>query len=329
VRAIVLHRYGGPEVLEVAQAPDPAPGPEEVLVRVRAAGVNRADLLQRQGRYPPPGPAPAVEIPGLEFAGEVVAAGPRVQRHRPGDRVFGLLAGGGYAELVAVHERLAMPTPPALTDEEAAAVPEAYLTAWDALFAQAGLRAGEVVLVHAVGSGVGIAALQLALGAGATVFGTSRSEDKCRRAMELGAALAVFLPGGEGDFAGPILRAGGRPPDVILDLVGGAYLERNLQALAPLGRLVVLSTVAGARAPIDLGLLMRRRLRILGSTLRARAPEEKMALVAAFERLVLPQLAAGRLRPVLARVLPWTEAAEAHRCLEADAVFGKVVLRVD
>jgi NADPH2:quinone reductase len=286
MRAIVLQDHGGPEVLRIAEIPDPVPGPEEVLVEVRAAGVNRADISQRQGTYPQPGPLPAHEIPGLEFAGVVAAAGPRVQRHRPGDRVCGLLVGGGYAEKVAVHERMAMRTPDRLSDEEAAAIPEVFLTAYDALLQQAALRAGESVLVHAIGSGVGTAALQLARDAGACVFGTARSEEKCRRALEMGAALGS------------------------------------------LGRMVVLATVGGRHAEIDLGMLMHKRLRVMGSGLRARGIEEKVALTAAFERLALPGFAAGRLRPVVDRILPWTEAGEAHRALEAGEAFGKVVLRV-
>jgi NADPH2:quinone reductase len=212
MRAIVLQDHGGPEVLRIAEIPDPVPGPEEVLVEVRAAGVNRADISQRQGTYPQPGPRAAHEIPGLEFAGVVAAAGPRVQRHRPGDRVCGLLVGGGYAEKVAVHERMAMRTPDRLSDEEAAAIPEVFLTAYDALLQQAALRAGESVLVHAIGSGVGTAALQLARDAGACVFGTARSEEKCRRALELGAALAVEMRQGDRDFAATIVAANRKFP---------------------------------------------------------------------------------------------------------------------
>lgn len=329
MRAIVLRQYGGPEVLRVMEAPDPTPGPEEVLVGVRAAGVNRADLAQREGRYPPPGPRSQNEVPGLEFAGVVVAAGERVERHRVGDRVFGLLPGGGYAQRVATHERMAMPTPDALSDEEAAAVPEVFLTAYDALHAQIGLRAGESVLVHAIGSGVGTAALQLAREAGARVYGTARSAAKCTRAMEMGCALAVDMRDADQDFAASVVAANGaRGVDAVLDLVGGAYLGRNLSAMGPLGRMVVLALVGGRTAEIDLGLLMGKRLCVMGSGLRARGIEEKIALTQAFERLALPRFAAGGLRPVVDRVLPWEDAPEAHRALAASEVFGKVVLRI-
>ena len=329
MRAIVLQQHGGPEVLRIREVPDPAPGPEEVLVDVRAAGVNRADISQRQGHYPQPGPAPAHEIPGLEFAGVVAAVGERVTQHRVGDRVFGLLVGGGYAEKVVTHERMAMRTPEGMSDADAAGIAEVFLTAYDALFAQAGLRAGESVLVHAVGSGVGTAAVQLAVDAGATAFGTARSAEKCRRAVEMGAAFAAHVREEDPDFAATIVAANsGRPVDVILDLVGGAYLGRNLAALGMLGRLVVLSTVGGSRAEVDLGVMMRKRLRVMASGLRGRGLEEKIALTAAFERLALPRFGTGRLRAVVDRVVPWTEAAEAHRAIEAGEAFGKVVLAI-
>lgn len=336
-RAIVLASHGGPEVLRISEAPDPVPGPSDVLVVVRAAGVNRADLAQREGHYPPPGPPVRHEIPGLEFAGTVRSVGSQVQRHRVGDRVFGLLPGGGYAEAVATHERLAMPTPAGLSDEEAAALPEAFLTAFDALFSQAGLRPGESLLVHAIGSGVGTAALQLGRWAGATVYGTARSPKKCRQAMAMGAALAVPTGEGAGDFVAALEAArGGRGIDVILDLVGGSYLAANLAALGPLGRMVTLATVGGRRAEVDLGLVMAKRLHLTGSGLRGRGVEEKIALTQAFERQALPAVAPGGadgattgLHAVLDRVLPWTEAAQAHRILDAGQAFGKMVLRVD
>lgn len=328
-QAHVLTAYGAPEVLRLSAAPDPEPGPDELLVAVRAAGVNHGDTAQRQGRYAPPEPRPAVEIPGLEFSGEVLATGPRVRRHRVGERVCGLLPGGGYAERVVTHERLAMRLPGALSWEQGAAIPEAYLTAFDALFAQAELRPGEALLIHAVASGVGLAALQLAQAAGARVFGTSRQAVKCRRAEDLGATATVEVGRPETDFAAPIIAAnGGRGVDVVLDLVGGAYLGRNLAVLAEGGRMVTLALKAGARAELDLGVVMAKRLRLSGSTLRPRPIEEKIALSTDFERRILPLFAAGTLRPVLDRVLPWEQAAEAHRLIEAGALVGKVVLRV-
>lgn len=330
MHAYILTEFGGPEVLRLSEAPDPLPGPEEVLVAVRAASVNHADTAERAGHYPPPEPRPPQQIPGLDFAGTVLAVGERVRRHRVGDRVFGLLSGGGYADLVATHERMAMPVPSALSDEEAAAIPEAHLTAYDALFRQAGLRMGESVLVHAVSSGVGLAALQLATAAGAVVFGTSRSAEKCRRAEALGAARALEMADPARDFAAELTAAtGGRGVDVVLDMVGAAYLSRNLAVLAPGGRMVTLALKTGARAELDMGLLMGRRLWLHGSALRPRPVEEKMALTAEFEQRVLPLLAAGRLRPVIDRVLPFAEAAQAHRLIEAGAVVGKVVLRVE
>jgi putative PIG3 family NAD(P)H quinone oxidoreductase len=328
VRAYVLSTYGGPEVLSLSETPDPEPGPEEVLVAIRAAGVNNSDLAQRAGHYPPPPPRPSVEIPGLEFAGEVVATGSQVLRHRPGDRVCGLLPGGGYAERVVTHERMAMPVPAGMSWVEAAAIPEVYLTAYDALFLQADLQPHEQLLVHAIASGVGTAALQLALVTGATVYGTSRSADKCRRVREMGAAAVIEMSDPDRDFPQALLAAsGGRAMDVVLDLVGGAYLGRNLAALATRGRMVTLALKGGARAELDLGLVMAKRLRLSGSGLRARPLEEKIALSGAFARRCLP-LFPSRLHPVVGAVLPWTEAAEAHRLLEASAVVGKVVLEV-
>jgi NADPH2:quinone reductase len=269
-----------------------------------------------------------LRIPGLEFAGVVEACGPRVTRWSPGDRVMGLLPGGGYAERVVTHERAALPVPEGLSLTEAAAIPEVWLTAYDALFRQAGLRAGEVCLVHAAASGVGTAALALAHDAGALAAGTTRHPAKVERLRALG-PYAVVVVGPDGRFAEAVRAAsGGRPVDVALDLVGAAYLPETLDLLAPQGRLVCIGLVGGARAELDLGLVMSRRLHLTGSTLRARPLEEKIALAQEFGRLVLPRFAAGRLRPVVDRVLPLAEAAQAHRLLEANEVVGKVVLQV-
>jgi NADPH2:quinone reductase len=328
MRAVVLRSYGGPEVLQLVDVPDPVPGPDDVLASVEATAVNRADTVQRLGRYAPPGPRPAHEIPGLEFAGVVEAVGERVRRWRAGDRVFGLLSGGGYAERVLTHERMLLPVPPGMTAEQAAAIPEVFFTAFDALFRQAGLSAGESVLVHAAASGVGTAAIQLAVDAGATAFGTTRSTVKAEQAARAGATMVV-VGDDSADFASTVVAAnGGRPVDVVLDLVGASYLARSLAALAPGGRLVVVGLVGGTRAEIDLGQLLNRRLHVIGTLLRPRPVEEKMALTAAFERVVLPRFASGRLHPVIDRVLPLAEAAEAHRLIEANAVVGKIVLRV-
>lgn len=324
MRAIVIARPGGPEVLELRQVPDPTPGPNEILVRVHAAGVNRADLLQRRGSYPAPPGAPS-DIPGLEYAGEVAALGSGTSRWQVGDRVMGLVGGGGYAELVVAHQATALTIPAALSFEQAGAVPEAFITAHDALVRQMRMKAGERVLIHAVGSGVGTAALQLVLALGATPIGTSRSAAKLARARELGLEVAIDTTAG--DVAEAVRReTGGAGVDLVLDLVGGSLLPTSLAALAPGGRLILVGLTAGRRAEVDLGLILNRRLTVVGTTLRSRPLEEKIAVTADFARDVLPLLAAGRVRPIVDRALPAAQAPEAHRLLEADATFGKLVL---
>ena len=327
MRAIVLTEYGEPEVLRLGEAPDPEYGPEDVLVRVHATALNRADLLQRSGRYPQPGPRPSYEIPGLEFAGTVEAIGSRVTQHRSGDRVMGLLAGGGYAGLVATHERMALPVPEALSLEEAAAIPEVFLTAFDALFPQARLALGEQVLVHSGGSGVGTAAIQLARVAGARVLTTTGSDEKAARARELGAAVAINY--NRDTFAEAVLRAtDGHGADVILDFVGGPYLEQNLACAAPCGRIVFIGTMGGATAPINLGIIMQKRLQLYGTVLRARPIEEKIALTQAFHKHALPLLTQGAIKPVVDRIFALEDAPAAHEYMASNANFGKIVLRV-
>ena len=327
MRAIVLTEYGGPEVLRVGEAPDPEPGPEDVLVRVHATALNRADLLQRTGRYPQPGPRPSHEIPGLEFAGIVEAVGARVTLHAPGDRVMGLLAGGGYASFVATHERMALPVPAALSLDEAASVPEVFLTAFDALYPQAALRMGDTVLVHSGGSGVGTAAIQLARAAGARVLTTTGSAEKAERARRLGADLAINYR--TDDFREAVLTAtGGRGADIILDFVGGPYLEQNLACAAPRGRIVVIGTMGGPTAPINLGVLMQKRLGLYGTVLRARPLEEKIELTQAFRHHALPLFDSGALKPVVDRAFLLEEAPAAHEYMASNANFGKIVLRV-
>ena len=324
MRAIRIAEPGGPDVLRMGEVPRPEPGPSEIRVRVRAAGVNRAEILQRRGLYPAPPGWPA-DVPGLEVAGEVEAVGERVTERAVGDRVMGLVGGGGYAEYVVVHEREAIRLPEPLSWEEAAAIPEVFVTAHDALFTRGRLSLGEWVLIHAVGSGVGTAALQLARAAGAKTLGTSRTEWKLDRARELGLELAIQA--GAEDFADAVLDAtGGRGADLILDLVGGGYLPRNLASLATLGRIVVVGLTAGAFAEIDLGVVLRKRITMVGTSLRSRPLEEKIAAVQAFARHALPLLADGRIQPVLDRSFPMEEAAEAHRRMEADQNFGKIVL---
>ncbi len=326
MRAIVIREPGGPEVLEKGKIKVREPGRGEIRVRVHAAGVNRADLLQRRGLYPPPPGWPA-EVPGLEYAGEVEAVGEAVELWKAGDRVMGLVGGGGYAEYVVVQEREALAIPPLLSFEEAAAVPEVFITAHDALFTQMRLELGERLLIHAVGSGVGTAALQLAKAAGATVIGTSRSEWKLERATDYG--LDVLINTSEQDFPKMVEQAtAGRGAHVILDLVGGPYLTGNIESLTEKGRMIVVGLTAGRTAEIDLGAILRKRLRIVGTSLRFRPLEEKIEAVRTFERDVGPLLASGQVRPVLDRVFEFEEAAEAHRYMEADENFGKLVISV-
>ncbi len=325
MRAIVIARPGGPEVLELRDVPAPEPGLGRVRVRVAASGVNRADLLQRRGGYPaPPGWPP--DIPGLEYAGTVDALGEGVAGWRVGDRVMGLVGGGGYAEQVLADAAEVLPVPDGLSLEAAAALPEAFITAHDALFTQLRLAAGETLLVHAIGSGVGTAALQLAKAAGARVLGTNRSEWKLERARELGLDGAIPT-GARRDWVEAVLQAtGGRGVDAILDLVGGDYLAGNTRVLAPRGRLIIVGLVAGRAAELDMDAVLSKRLAIFGTALRSRPPAEKAETTRAFARAALPLLADGRARPVLDRVYPAAQAAEAHRRMESGANFGKIVL---
>ncbi|MCP3982565.1 MAG: NAD(P)H-quinone oxidoreductase [bacterium] len=326
MRAIVIERPGGPEVLQLREVADPVPGPREVLVAVRATALNRADLLQRLGRYPAPAGWPQ-EIPGLEFAGEIVKTGAAVDRLRCGDRVMGLLGGGGYAELVRLDERLCMRIPPQLDWAEAAAIPEAFLTSFDALFLQGGLSVGETVLIHAAGSGVGTAAVQLALSVGARVVALSRTEQKRRRLEQFG-ALRTLDPAREGLAEQIRLASNDDGVDLVLDLVGGPAFGLNADVLRRRGRWVVLGLLGGARAETNLGLLMQKRINLTGSVLRSRPIEEHVALVRSFSHQVLPLLASGVLHPVVHATLPLERAADAHAMLERNDSFGKIVLQV-
>jgi putative PIG3 family NAD(P)H quinone oxidoreductase len=288
--------------------------------------LNRADLLQRRGLYPAPPGAPP-DIPGLEFAGEVAGCGELVTTLQPGDRVMGIVGGGGQAEQLRLHERLCLRVPPGMTFEDAAAVPEAFLTAYDALFLRGGLRPGEAVLLHAAGSGVGTAAAAIATVGGARVVALSRSAEKRRRLVAMG--LHRVLDPADADLAGAIRMAlGGEGVDLAVDLLGAASWPLNLDVLAQRGRLVLVGTMGGSKVEADLGVLMRKRLTIVGTVLRSRPLEEKIDLVQSFARTMLPLLAAGRLRPVVDRVLPLSEAAAGHASMEANETFGKIVLRL-
>ena len=326
MRAIVMREPGGPEVLEMREVPTPEPSRGEVRVRVRATAVNRADLLQRMGHYPAPPGAPP-DILGLEFAGEVDALGDGVAELARGDRVMGLAGGGGYAEHIVVHARTLARIPEPMSFADAAAIPEAFVTAWDAMVSQAALSAGETVLVQAAGSGVGTAAVQIAKAVGARAIGTTRTPQKVGRARELGLDDAVVVEGGR--FADEVLaRTGGRGADVVLELVGGAYVVEDLACLAHQGRIVLVGTMAGARADLDLGLLMRKRAEIRGTMLRFRPLEEKIVAGLALQKHLVPLFAAGALRPVVDRVLPLSRAADAHRLMQNNDLFGKLVLEV-
>jgi putative PIG3 family NAD(P)H quinone oxidoreductase len=324
MRAIVIERPGDEAVMKVGEVPAPELGADDLRIRVAACAVNRADLLQRQGLYPPPpGASPVL---GLECAGTVAEVGANVRGFARGERVMALLAGGGYAEEVAVHAGSAMKVPPALSLEEAAAIPEVFLTVFLNVFQLAQLPDGGALLVHGGGSGIGTAAIQLGKRAGAQVIVTAGSDAKCDQCRKLGADVAVNYR--TQDFAAEVKRAtGGRGVDVVLDSIGAPYLEANLASLAIGGRLALIGLMGGAKAEINLGALLARRLSVIGSTLRARPVEEKAAIVRGFVARFGDDLAAGRVRAVVDRVLPLAQAPEAHRALKASEHFGKIVLQ--
>jgi len=325
MRAVVITKPGGPEVLEIQNVETPEPIGDQVRVRVRAAGLNRADLSQRMGMYPAPADAPA-DIPGMEFAGEVDAVGPLVRMYKKGQRVMGIVGGGSQAEYVLVHEGLLVIIPENLDFVQAAAIPEVFMTAHDGLFTQAGLQMGERVLIHAAGSGVGTAAIQLAHAAGATTFGTSRTPDKLERAKPLG--LDVGLS--DKDFANEIKRrTNGEGVHVVLDFIGAAYMEQNLDALTTWGRMVFLATLGGTQANVNLGLLMGKRIQIRGCTLRTRTLEEKLGVTRRFSTQVVPLFANGKVKPIVEQVYPIHEIGEAHKAMAANKNFGKLLVTID
>ena len=321
--AIAIRAPGGPEVLVVEERPVPQPGPDEILVKVAAAGVNRPDVVQRQGLYPPP---PGVtDIPGLEIAGEVVARGSEVSRWRLGDRVTALVPGGGYAAYCPVHETNALAIPDGLPFVEAAAIPETYFTVWHNVFERGGLMSGESLLVHGGASGIGTTAIQLASAFGATVFATAGSADKCRACERLGAQRAINYR--EEDFVQAVkAETGGRGVDIVLDMVGGDYIPRNYEAVAVDGRIVQIAFLKSSRVEVDFRRLMLKRLTHTGSTLRVRDVAFKAHLAQELRTHVWPLLAAGRVRPVIDSTFPLARAADAHARMESGRHIGKIVL---
>lgn len=328
MKAVWISRPGGPEVLEISEVPRPEAIADQVLVRVRASALNRADLLQRQGRYPAP-PGFPQEIPGMEFAGEVAEVGPLVTLWKPGQRVFGLMGGGAQAEYLTVQERLLAEIPKNLSWAEAGAIPEVFITAHDALWKQAELRPGETVLIHSVGSGVGLAAVQLARAIRAVPFGTSRTAGKIEQATKHGleAGLAV-----SNNFDELVLAAerwtAGKGINVVLDLVGGPYVKASQKLMAAKGRILLVGTVAGGAYELDARFVMGKRLQIRGTVLRARSLEEKIQVTQAFASEVVPLFANGLLHPNIDSTFKMTDISPAHQRLESNETFGKVVIEI-
>jgi NADPH2:quinone reductase len=321
--AIAIRAPGGPDMLVAEERPVPAPGEQEVLVKIEAAGVNRPDVMQRKGLYPPP--PGATDIPGLEIAGTIVGLGAGATRWKLGDKVMGLVVGGGYAQFCPVHESHALPIPPGLSPIEAAAVPETFFTVWYNVFERGHLEAGETLLVHGGSSGIGTAAIQLAKARGARVITTAGSAEKCQACTRLGADVAVNYK--EEDFVAATKSAtGGRGAEVILDMVGGDYIERNYEAAAVEGRVVQIAFQGSPKATVDFRRIMLKRLHHTGSTLRARSIADKGAIARAVEQNVLPLIAAGRAKPVIDSTFALAQAAQAHARMETSAHIGKIVL---
>jgi NADPH2:quinone reductase len=323
--AIAIRAPGGPDMLVPEPRPLPQPAEGEVLVKVAAAGVNRPDVVQRQGHYPPP--KGATDIPGLEIAGEVVALGAGVTRWKPGDHVMALVVGGGYADYCPAHESHCLPVPTGLTLKEAAAIPETFFTVWHNVFERGRLQAGETLLVHGGSSGIGTTAIQLAKAFGARVIATAGSAEKCEACRKLGADVAVNYKS-EDFVAATKAATGGKGADVILDMVGGDYIERNYEAAAVDGRIVQIAFLASPKATVNFLRLMMKRLTHTGSTLRARSIADKGAIARAVEEHVLPLIAAGKARPLMDSTFPLAQAAAAHARMESSAHIGKIVLVV-
>ena len=325
MKAVVIKKPGDESVLNIGEAPDPDCGDDELLIRVKCAALNSADLMQRQGFYPPP--PGASEILGLECAGVVIALGKHVTGWRVGDRAMALLPGGGYAEKAVAHHGSAMKVPHALSDEEAAALPEVFLTAFLNLFSLAQVQRAENVLIHGGGSGVGTASLQLLRAAGARAIVTAGSDEKCQQCLRLGADVAINYR--KGPFAPQVKAAtSDRGADIILDSIGGAYLAENLDALAPGGRLILIGLIKGATAEINLATVLRRHLKIFGSTLRSRSVAEKAQIVRDFLARFGALLEAGKLRPPVYKTFPLSQVGDAHRVMQGSEHFGKIVLRI-
>jgi len=323
--AIAITRPGGPEVLQPIEVPTPRPGPREVLIRVAAAGVNRPDVMQREGKYPPP--PGASDIPGLEVSGTIAECGPEVERWQAGDRVCALVSGGGYAEYCIAPDVQCLPVPAALDLVAVGGVPETFFTVWTNVFERGRLRERESFLVHGGSSGIGTTAIQMARAFGARVFATAGSPEKCSACESLGAERAINYK--TDDFAAVLMDlTGGRGVDVILDMVGAAYFSRNLDLLALEGRLLQIAVLHGTKGEINLVRLLRQRLTVTGSTLRARTVDEKGAIARALESAVWPLLETGTIRPVIYKTFPLTRAAEAHRLMESGSHIGKILLTV-
>ena len=325
MQAITVVAPGGPDVLKLGTVPDPIPSPEQILVRVRATALNRADTLQRQGQYPPP-PGES-DVLGLELAGEVEAVGSAVTTIAVGERVFGLVGGGGYAEKAVIDARMAMPIPEGWSFAQAAAVPEVYFTAQETIFTLAGLKRGETILIHAGASGVGTAGIQMARETGATVLVTAGSAEKIQRCVDLGATAGCNYK--EQDFAEWVQHTtSGKGVDVIEDFIGAAYWDKNLKSLTPGGRLVLVGVMGGVKVETNLGLILRKRLQVFGSVLRTRTLADKIDIARRFQANWLPLLTAGRIKPIIDCHFPLERAAEAHQYMEDNKNFGKIILEV-
>jgi NADPH:quinone reductase len=323
--AIAIRAPGGPEMLVPQELPTPTPRPSEILVKVAAAGVNRPDVMQRMGLYPPPKGAP--DTPGLEIAGTVAACGPGTKRWKEGDRITALVVGGGYAQYCLAHETHALPMPAGLSFAEAAAIPETFFTVWHNVFERGGLRAGETLLVHGGSSGIGTTAIQLAKAFGARVITTAGSAEKCEACRKLGADVAINYK--TEDFVAATKTAtAGKGAELILDMVGGDYIERNYEAAAVEGRIVQIAFQRSPKAEVDFSRLMLKRLHHTGSTLRSRSDQDKAAIARALEANVWPLLNSGKVKPVMDKTFPLVEAASAHARMESSAHIGKIVLIV-